>query len=402
MPDQAEIRRIAPDELDAWSDGEWKSWGYRQGDPWRRVLERCDVLAAVEGGALVGGVAGVPFALTVPGGMLSVAGIASAWVRPERRGQGLFRRLMDAQLAGFAEERVAAAVLIASEPGIYERFGFGVASFASRLRIAAGLRSGSSRAEAEAITLVDREAGVNAAAEIYERVRHGIPGMLDRDPAWWAYSFPEEDPDEEHPTLFALHGRGRECDGYAAYSVHAGWTDEGRPDNTAVVHELVAEAPVAYSALWSYCLGLPLCGAIEAENRPVDEPLLHMLDDSARVRLSIVDALHLRIFDVAEALAARRYSTEGELVLAVHDDAGGWAQGRWLLEGRTDGADCKRTEAAPDLAIESAVLACVYLGGSSFEALRWAGRVEELSPGAVRRADQLFSWTPAPWLPWDY
>ena len=28
--------------------------------------------------------------------------------------------------------------------------------------------------------------------------------------------------------------------------------------------------------------------------------------------------------------------------------------------------------------------------------------VEELRPGAVRRADALFAWTPAPWLSWDY
>jgi hypothetical protein len=54
------------------------------------------------------------------------------------------------------------------------------------------------------------------------------------------------------------------------------------------------------------------------------------------------------------------------------------------------------------VALDAASLASAYLGGSSFESLRRAGLVEELRPGAVRRADALFSWTPAPWLSWDY
>jgi predicted acetyltransferase len=403
VSDDVLIRGIAPDELDAWADGEWTAWGYRHGEPWRRVLQSCEVLAAVEGDVLVGGAASTPFSLTVPGGVLPVAGVASVWVSPARRGEGFLRRLMDHQLAGFVESGVPAAVLCASEPGIYSRFGFGIGSYSARLRIASGAGDRSGGASTGTLSLVERDAGVAAAAAIYDRVRPATPGMLDRSPAWWGYSYPELDADAEHPTLFALHAdEGEGYDGYAAYSVRAGWTDEGRPDNTALVHELVAETPVAYTWLWSYCLDLPLCGQLEAENRPVDEPLLHLLDDSGRARQSIVDALHLRIFDVATTLAARRYSGEGELVLAVHDDAGGWAHGHWLLAGARDGAECRRTDRSPDLALDSAALGCVYLGGSSFEELRRAGRVEELTPVAVRRADELFSWSPAPWLPWDY
>ena len=180
-----------------------------------------------------------------------------------------------------------------------------------------------------------------------------------------------------------------------------GWTD-GRPDNTLVLHELVAETPGAYTTLWSCCLGLGLCNRIEADNRPVDEPLTHLVAAPEKVRQSTVDGLHLRVLDVGALLSGRRYSATDELVLAVRDEAGAWAHGKWLVEGGPAGAACEPTGREPDVALEVGSLACVYLGASSFEALRRAGMVEELRPGAVRRADALFSWTPAPWLSWDY
>jgi predicted acetyltransferase len=120
------------------------------------------------------------------------------------------------------------------------------------------------------------------------------------------------------------------------------------------------------------------------------------------MRLSVVDGLHVRILDVPAALSARRYSARGDVVLSVRDAAGGWAGGTWLIEGDPEVGVCTSTRRSPDLVLDAAALACVYLGGSSFDALHWAGLVEELRPGGIRRADELFSWPRAPWLPWDY
>jgi predicted acetyltransferase len=44
-------------------------------------------------------------------------------------------------------------------------------------------------------------------------------------------------------------------------------------------------------------------------------------------------------------------------------------------------------------------LASVYLGGFTLAQLAGAGRVEELSEGAVRAADALFRSDRAPWCP---
>jgi predicted acetyltransferase len=314
-------------------------------------------------------------------------------VTPVRRGEGVFRRLVEAELASFVQEGLAAAVLVSSRPALYRDFGFGVASFSAAVQVEA---AAGRRQTAVGLTLADRDAAVGAAADVYERLRPRVPGMLDRTETWWLYSFPGKEDDEANPTLFALHD-----DGYAAYSVQQGWTAEGRPANTLVLHECLAGSAAAYGALWTYCLGLEHCTRVEAANRPVDEPLPHVLDDPARLRQSLADGLHVRILDVERALAARRYSAEGELVLAVHDD-GGTADGEFLLAAGGEGAECTRTSRPAALALDAGALSAAYLGGTSFESLRLAGSVEELEPGAARRADRLFSWSPAPWLPWDY
>ena len=72
-----------------------------------------------------------------------------------------------------------------------------------------------------------------------------------------------------------------------------------------------------------------------------------------------------------------------------------WNEGRWKLEG---GA-AARTDAAADLALDVGALGSAYLGAVSFAQLRDGLRVEELSDGAVERADAIFGWRPLPWCP---
>ena len=69
--------------------------------------------------------------------------------------------------------------------------------------------------------------------------------------------------------------------------------------------------------------------------------------------------------------------------------------GRWRLS--PSGAE--RTTAAAELACDVSALGSVYLGGFTFEQLRWGERLEELKPGAVARADELFRTERLPWCP---
>ena len=82
-------------------------------------------------------------------------------------------------------------------------------------------------------------------------------------------------------------------------------------------------------------------------------------------------------------------------MLDVRDAYCTWNEGRW----RIGDGEATRTDAEPDLSLDVQALASAYLGGFSFAELARAGRVEEAVPGAVRRADVLFSGWPKPWCP---
>ncbi|MCU1618806.1 MAG: putative GCN5-related N-acetyltransferase, partial [Modestobacter sp.] len=87
------------------------------------------------------------------------------------------------------------------------------------------------------------------------------------------------------------------------------------------------------------------------------------------------------------------------MVLEVRDRFCDWNDGRWHLWGHPAGAFCDRTDRDPDLVLDVEALSAVYLGGISLAALQGAGRVTEISPGAVTQASTAFRWPVTPWCP---
>ncbi len=97
----------------------------------------------------------------------------------------------------------------------------------------------------------------------------------------------------------------------------------------------------------------------------------------------------VRLLDVPAALAARRYATDLDVVLDVHDpflDLGG----RVRLEGGADGAACQPTADRADLALGVGALGSLYLGGVRAQTLARAGLIDEHIPGSVARLDLAF------------
>ena len=81
-----------------------------------------------------------------------------------------------------------------------------------------------------------------------------------------------------------------------------------------------------------------------------------------------------------------------------------WNAGRWRLEvtggpasGARSVASVRPTTDEPDLTLDTADLASVYLGTFTFADLARAGRVGECRPGAIAAADRLFATDAAPW-----
>ena len=400
------IRPVGEDEIDGFIRATDVAFTSRMEDKLletvKKVAEPDRTLAAFDGDAIVATAAAATFQLTVPGGAVPAAGVTAVGVHPTHRRRGVLRALMDRQLADVRERGEPAAILWASEPGIYGRFGYGLAAFGlelkvdrSRVRFATGLGDGVGRTR-----LVDRSDAAAALGPVYDAARASRPGMIDRPGSWWEVWMADTE-DHGHgdgfgPLFFAVHDGAEGPDGYAVYRLKHDW-GEGSPRGTVSVEELVATTPEALAAMWRFCIGIDLAAQIDAWNRPVDDPLLHLLSDARQLRPRLHDSLWLRPVDVAALLSARRYPVEGRLRLRIVDDVCEWVDGTYELDGGPGGASCRAARGEPNLELAAADLGSIVLGGVRPSALLAAGRVVEGSPGAVRRADSMFAWDSAPW-----
>lgn len=402
---QYEIRPITPDEFAQFKRASDAPFGWH-GTPEdeeasRSVFEFDRSLAAWDNGAIVGTAGAFSFDLTLPGlTTLPVAGVSWVGVLPTHRRQGILRAMMQRQLDDVQARGEAIAVLTASESVIYGRFGYGVATSTVAIEIEKQHASFARQWECPGrVALIDHEEALRVLPAFYDQVRRRQPGALSRSDRRWATYLRNPQASAEGGARFYVtySSPSGQLEGAAHYRVKANW-EHALPENTLAVRELLALTPEANAALWQYCFSADLIRTVQAVNRPPDEPLRWMLADSRRLRASrLVDDLWVRLLDIPAALAARRYATEGRIVLDVTDPFRPQNTGRYLVEGGPDGAQCRPTTENADLVLDVDDLGAAYLGGVGFGALAWAGRIAEQTPGALRRADALFVTEPLPW-----
>ena len=161
--------------------------------------------------------------------------------------------------------------------------------------------------------------------------------------------------------------------------------------------ELMALNIDAYKSLWRFCLDMDLVNTVKAPDRPLDDPILWMLQNSRRKR-TLTDSGWLRIVNAEKALAKRAYSFEGEINLQIEDKVCDWNNGIFNLQGSPLGAKCNRSSEKADIVISASSLASIYFGTTSFSNLFSAGLVEENTPGSIQIADSMFRTNNYPWF----
>ncbi|MFR9726504.1 GNAT family N-acetyltransferase [Streptomyces sp. MS19] len=395
---------------------DWESWyrslewafggGFEPAEEraaWREVTEFDRSFALWDKDRIVGSFSSFSFQLSVPGGtQVPAAGVTMVHVAPTHRRQGQLRRMMRAGLDAARDAGEPLAVLTASEPAIYGRFGYGVASHVldATLDVArTGLRLPPGTEDVR-LSLADPADVMDRCEELYARLVPARPGMIVRRPAWRGMILLDAPAARggASPRRCLLAERDGELVGYARFATTARW-EATVPDGTVLVKDLDAADPAAYAAMLRFLTELDLMSTVRLPNRPVDDALLHLVSDLRRSRLRVFDRLHLRPVDVGAALAARAYTADVDVVLDVTDAFCPWNGGTWRLGGGPGGAVCERTGDAPDLALDVRELGAAYLGGTSLASLAAAGLVRELRPGALTAAATAFSSPIAPWLP---
>ncbi|HEY2313942.1 MAG TPA: GNAT family N-acetyltransferase [Streptosporangiaceae bacterium] len=404
------IRPITPDEFEAFGavpgQAFLEEWPAEAREIERQVTEFDRTIAAFDGAQIVGTAGAYTFRLTVPGGTADAAGISSVSVLPSHRRRGILTDMMRHLIMDARQRGEAMAILFASESGIYGRFGYGVATWHQRIRIARGdgrLAVGAAGPELKEPRL--RFTGpAEARADllrVFDAALPGRPGMLARNDSWWnvLLSDPPTTRDGMSPLRCVVAEDDAGPRGYTLYRTQPSWTD-GLADGTLRLRELIALDPAAAAALWADMFSRDLVGQVIAPSRPVDDPLLAMLADPRRAQPLVSDALWVRLIDLPAAMRQRSYASPVDIVLDVVDPLLPDNAGRWRLTsgGPDDGSpQCERSTAPADLLMATHALGAGYLGGASFGQLAAAGHISELTPGALTRLAAAMSWDPRPW-----
>ncbi|MFB7862499.1 GNAT family N-acetyltransferase [Streptomyces sp. NPDC056069] len=403
-----ELRVLDPADWDKWyAVLELAFGGVPEADEerklWQELTEHERFLGAWEGDRCVGTAGAFTFRLSVPGGaVVPAAGVTMVSVAGTHRRRGVLTSMMRRQLEDVRSWDEPLAVLTASEPEIYGRFGYGVGAYSAHgaidtTRVRLVVPEGT---DGVSLRVTSPTEALDATEAVYARLVTTRPGMLERRPGWERLALidPPGDREGASPRQCVLAERDGEVVGYAHYAIKPEWSFAGA-NGSVSVQQLAGLDPVAEAALWRFLCSVDLTSSVGFRSRPVDDAWQHLVTDLRRCEPTLRDALHVRLVDVGAALAARTYQTPVDVVFEVTDAFCPWNEGRWRLIGDLEGAVCVRTGDAADLSLSVRELGAAYLGGASLLSLAAAGRVREVRPGALREASVAFGSPVAPWLP---
>ncbi len=396
-----EIRNPSEDELHSAVGAVYMAFGEALHDEDfernRKTMPTDRIHTAYDDGRPVGLAAAYPFELTIPGGQVPAGGVTWVGVLPSHRRRGILRELMRRQLDDLRDRGDPLAILWASEPAIYGRFGYGIsAPNVSMEAETARFCFRDDPGPSGSVRLIDRDEALKLFPPIYERVRLTTAGMFARSADYWT-QYKLADPEHwRHgagPKFFAVLELDGAAEAYATYRIKQDW-QQGIPHGEVQIMDASATSSRATRELWRFIFGIDLVTKVEHAMFDAGSPLFLMVEDARRLHLRVSDGLWLRFVDLQAALAARSFAADVPVVLEVRDELCPWNAGRWRI-----GDGVEKTSDAAELELDGKDLASVYLGAFDFHRLADAERVRELRPGALERASALFRTARPPYCP---
>lgn len=339
------------------------------------------------------GVYGVyPLDLAVPGGRLvPCAGLTWVGVHPDHRRQGVLSAMMRHHLEQVRDTPgTPISALHASEPAIYGRYGYGLASLETPITLSRGTTLTAPDLDEAAASITTRMATISDPG-VPERLREvhlatAEPGTVVGAPEYYqrlSQMFPEWLRDKEPWRVLFAQRDGRDV-GFAILRRHQKWED-ARPSGKLEVFIVVGE-PATRLALVRRLVDFDLTGSVHLRTAGVEDPVLAWVGGPrSTAGVETYDSLWLHLVDLADALAARTWSAACDVVVEVTDEHAPWNAGRWRIVAEADGtANAARTDADADLLLPVSALGSAYLGGRNLVGLARAGLVTEARAGAAR------------------
>jgi len=318
------------------------------------------------------------------------AGLSWVGVHPDHRRRGVLSAMMRQHLEQVHEEPgVFVSALHASEPAIYGRYGYGLASLELQVELGRGttLTAPGLEDAAGAVRTVFAsvsDPGMPARLlECHQRVA-GL-GAVVGDLGYYqriCFEPPESRRDKEPWRVLFAQRDGTDV-GFALFRRAHKW-EKFRPSGELAVWGVVGE-PAALLVLYRRLVDFDLMGTITVNKVSVDDPLVIWAGGPRSTSdVGTYDSLWVRLVDLPEALQERTWSAPCDVVVEVEDRHAPWNHGTWRLHADDRGeATVDRTDADADLRLSVQTLGGAYLGGGSLVAQHRAGLVDERRAGAV-------------------
>ena len=308
---------------------------------------------------------------------------------------------MSENLQDAVDRGLPVAALTASEGTIYGRFGFGIASYQQRIEVhvKSGLALRPEAATAVAagrVELVEPAEAWPAVQAVFARFHAQTRGSLPR-PQFYesiltgSFDWDTQSPDAKLRAAVHVDDDGQPI-GYVLYK-HVGQPD-GK--STVDVVDLVATEPASYLRLWTFLADVDLVELVRWNRAPLSDPLAWALVDPwARRVVKVMDHLWIRVLDVVQALEARPWGADDDLVMEVADDLG-HAAGCWRIVSKDAQAQVSATDEPAQVTLTADTLSSLFLGVVDVETLAQAGRVGG-EPAALARFAAMTNAGPAPY-----
>ncbi len=334
-------------------------------------------VGVVDEDEILGGCVSYEFSLTLPGGsQVPAGGLAAVGIDPTKTGRGGLKLMMAEHLRLAKSKGMAASTLLASETGLYKRFGYGWATSMASYEIDSA-RAGFLQplADPGSLELLAEPRKSRAEFEkIYGAIAETVPGTTSRSSGWWELVLDKEESWlGGGKQLGVLHRNAAgEADGYLLYDLKRGGT--WVTSDAVNVRELLATNTVAELALFQFAANVPLTRSINWTQAPVDTPVRHHLADPRQLKqVDLHDLLWVRPLDVPKLLTTRSYLCDGTITLEVDDPVFEDQRGPWSLSVTDGAASVSGASGLPDLTLTPEQLGSVVLGETRVCELAAAG-----------------------------
>lgn len=342
------------------------------------------------------GIYGVfPLTLSIPGldagtRQVPCAGLTWVGVHPDHRRKGVLSAMLRHHFEQVhQEEGTHVSALHASEPAIYGRHGYGLASLELEVSLGRGTTLNAAELESGADTVTTQLETVTD-PDVPKRMREchlGSAGLgtVVGEAGYYArigYQLPEHLRDKESWRVLFARREGVDV-GFAMFRRTQKW-ERARPAGELAVWALVGDA-AAQLALLRRLVDFDLIGTVKVGTVGVDDPLLLWVGGPrATSDVATYDSLWVRLVDLPEALQDRTWSAPCDVVIEVVDTTAPWNDGSWRVVSDDAGvATVERTTTESDVRLRVEALGAAYLGGGNLVAMRRAGLVAERRKGAV-------------------